>query len=169
MKYEGQWLPWTRSCFVCGEANAHGLRLRSRLDADGRVVLEHETREEDLGYRNIVHGGIAATLLDEVMTWAAIVTMRTPCVAAEMSFRLKHPITVGSRLTVIGKLTRNLRRILITEGEILDPDGKMLVSSTGKYVPMPDNSVGLCEEDFVESPHVISPAVLFRQRPTATK
>ncbi len=161
MNNQGQWLPWTRSCFVCGEANTHGLRLRSKLTVDGQIVLEHETRESDLGYRNIVHGGIAATLLDEVMTWAAIVTMRKPCVAAEMSFRLKHPIAVGTHLTVTGTLTRNLRRILVTEGLIRDPDGRVLVSATGKYVPMPADGAGLCEKDFVESPDVISPAELF--------
>lgn len=131
------------------------------------MVLEHETRDADLGYRNIVHGGIAATLLDEVMTWAAIVTMRKPCVAAEMSFRLKHPIAVGTRLTVSGMLTKNLRRILLTEGDIRDPDGTVLVSASGKYVPMPADGVGLCEKDFVFAPDVISPHELFGSRQPA--
>jgi hypothetical protein len=33
-------LPWTKSCFVCGEANRRGLRLRSRVE-NGVVVLTY--------------------------------------------------------------------------------------------------------------------------------
>lgn len=154
-------LPWTRSCFVCGENNPHGLQLRSWLDNDGRVVLEHLARAADLGYRNIVHGGISATLIDEVMTWAAIVALRRPCVAAEMSFRLKHPITVGTKLLVTGWITENRRRILLTEGDIRDETGRVLVSATGKYVAMSSDGAQLCEKDFVDSPDVIPPQMLF--------
>ncbi len=161
MTAQRQILPWTRSCFVCGEANPHGLRLRSCVEPDGRVTLEHQTRTEDLGYSSIVHGGIAATLLDEVMTWAAIIDMHQPCVAAEMSFRLKLPITVGTRLRVSGWVSRNRRRILLTEGVIHDEEDRVMVSATGKYVPMAVDSARRCEEDFVESADVLSPAVLF--------
>ncbi len=163
MTAQRQMLPWTRSCFVCGETNQHGLRLRSCVEADGRVTLEHQTRTEDLGYSNIVHGGIAATLLDEVMTWSAIIDMHQPCVAAEMSFRLKLPITVGARLRVSGWVVRNRRRILLTEGVIHDDDDRVMVSATGKYVPMAVNSAAMCEKDFVEAHDVISPAFLFGQ------
>ena len=68
-------LPWTKSCFVCGQENPHGLHLKCRVD-DGQVILEYTTQERDLGWRSIVHGGIVMTLMDEVMTWAAILAAR---------------------------------------------------------------------------------------------
>ncbi len=155
-----RWLPWTRSCFVCGENNPHGLHRRSRLQ-DGRVILEHQAREADLGYRNLVHGGIAGTLLDEVMTWAAIVALRRPCVAAELSFRLKQPIVVGTRMRVEAWIAENRRRLLLTAGWIRDDDDRILVTATGKYVPMPDGGVHLCQKDFVTAPEAIPPEELF--------
>ena len=68
-------LPWTRACFVCGQENPHGLRLRCRLE-DGRAVLLHTAREADLGWKTFVHGGILMALLDEAMAWAAMARLR---------------------------------------------------------------------------------------------
>ena len=147
-------LPWTRGCFVCGQDNPRGLRLRSRLE-NGVVVLNYTTRESDLGYRNLVHGGIAATLLDEVMTWAAIVGVRRACVAAELTVRLKGPIAVARDLRVEGRVADLKARLLLTKGVILDDAGQTLMSATGKYVPMDNERAAHCSEDFVASPDSI--------------
>ena len=149
-------LPWTRSCFVCGQDNPHGLHLRSRLE-DGRVILEYTPREADLGYKHIVHGGIAITLLDEVMTWASIVAARSVCVAAELTTRLKKPILVGHALRVEGWVTRHTSRLILTEGVLLDSSGQPLLTAEGKYMPMPKDQIELTQKDFVISSESISP------------
>ncbi|MFH0953845.1 MAG: PaaI family thioesterase, partial [Verrucomicrobiota bacterium] len=114
-------------------------------------------READLGYKHLVHGGIAITLLDEVMTWASIMTARRVCVAAELTARLKKPIRVGQALRVEGWVARGTSRLLLTEGVIKDAAGETLLSASGKYMPMPKEQVELTEKDFVPSPHVIPP------------
>lgn len=148
-------LPWTRSCFVCGQDNPHGLKLRSRVEGD-RVVLTHVARESDLGYRHLVHGGISMTLLDEVMTWAAILTFRQACVAAELTVRLKQPVAVGQSLRVEGWIAGGKSRIVLSEGRLLDDRQTVLATATGKYVPMPGAGLNLCARDFVESPEALS-------------
>ena len=149
-------LPWTRSCFVCGQDNPHGLHLRSRIGKD-RVTLHYSPREADLGYKHIVHGGIAMTLLDEVMTWAAIAATGLVCVAAEITTRLQKPIQVGQELRVSGWVTRATSRLITTEGEITDDAGEVFGRTSGKYVPMPKDHVHLTEKDFVISPESIHP------------
>lgn len=148
--YPNGTLPWTRTCFVCGIENPHGLQRRSRLEND-RVVLEHVTRESDLGYRHLVHGGISMTLLDEVMTWAAILTARKACVAAELAVRLRQPVAVGQSLRVEGWIASAKARIILSEGHVVDASGTVLATATGKYVPMQERAAQLCLEDFVES------------------
>jgi len=152
-------LPWTRGCFVCGESNPRGLHLKSRLE-NGCVVLDYTMRETDQGYRNLVHGGVAATLLDEVMTWAAILGSRRPCVAAEWTTRLKKPVETGQRVRVEGRISGGRPRLLLAEGVILDEKGSTVASATGKYVPMHRDKISLCLEDFVSSPDAIDPARL---------
>ena len=152
-------LPWTRSCFVCGIDNPSGLHLRSRVES-GRVVLDYTTRETDLGYRHIVHGGIGMTLLDEVMTWAAIVSCRRACVAAEMSTRLRKPMVVGQALRVEGWVTAARARLILTEARITDAAGTELMTATGKYMPMPADQAFLCSKDFVPDAGTLDPAML---------
>jgi acyl-coenzyme A thioesterase PaaI-like protein len=155
-------LPWTKSCFVCGEDNPRGLRLRSRVE-DGRVRLNYRTRMSDVGYRHIVHGGIAATLLDEVMTWAAILETERICVAAEFSVRLKAPLEVEQHILAEAWITRGSSRICYVESHILADNSTVLLKGSGKYMPMPGEQVALCDKDFVHSPEAIAPADLFPQ------
>ncbi len=155
-------LPWTKSCFVCGEQNPDGLRLRSRIE-DGRVFIDYRTRERDVGYRHIVHGGIAMTLLDEVMTWAAIVKMEGMCVAAELTTRLRHPVEVGVLIRVEGWVLRSSKRICFTEGVILNESGGVLLSASGKYMPMPEEGLELCEKDFIVNSKAIHPSDIIRR------
>jgi acyl-coenzyme A thioesterase PaaI-like protein len=152
-------LPWTKSCFVCGEDNPHGLRLKSRVE-NGRVVLDYTIREADRGYRSIVHGGITMTLLDEVMTWSAIIASRRLCVAAELTVRLKSPLSVGQSVRVEGVATEAKGRLVLTKADVLDADGCMLASATGKYVPMPPEHAQSWGEDFVSDPSGLSPDAL---------
>lgn len=153
--YTSGTLPWTRTCFVCGIENPNGLHLRSRVEGD-RVVLNHLTRESDLGYRHLVHGGISMTLLDEVMTWAGILTLQKACVAAELTVRLKRPVSVGQSLRIEGWITGERRILTLAEGRVLDGRGEVLATATGKYVPMPEKERHLCVKDFVTSPEALA-------------
>lgn len=147
-------LPWTKTCFVCGEDNPHGLKGRSRVEGD-RVVLTHVTRQADLGYRHLVHGGISMTLLDEVMTWAAILTFKRACVAAELTVRLQQPIQSGQSIRVEGWIVRAKSRLVETGGRIVDDRQTVLATAVGKYIPMPAGGLHMCLKDFVESPEAI--------------
>ncbi|MCF7838571.1 MAG: PaaI family thioesterase [Candidatus Marinimicrobia bacterium] len=153
-------LPWTRSCFVCGEANPQGLRQRSRLE-DGRVLLDFTPAEEHVGYQHLVHGGLGMTLLDEVMTWAAIMAAGRVCVAAEMATRFVQPMRVGEPLCAVGWVTESKRRLILTTGELTDTAGQVLLRATGKYVPRPAEETALCADDFVRDPAAIPLARIF--------
>lgn len=152
--YTDGMLPWTKTCFVCGVENPHGLRGRSWVEGD-QVVLSHVTRAADLGYRHLVHGGISMTLLDEVMTWAGILTFKRACVAAELTVRLQQPIEAGQSIRVEGWIAKARSRLVEAEGRIVDDRKTVLATAVGKYVPMPGQGLHMCLEDFVKSPGAI--------------
>ena len=156
------WLPWTKSCFVCGAQNPHGLHLRSRAETD-RVILDYTTREADVGYRHIVHGGILMTLMDEVMTWAAILAAQRICVAAEMTTRLVLPVSAGEQLRFEGMILRASPRLLLAESQVWTLDGDRLVAkASGKYAPMPSDQVKACADDFITGPDTLPLDSLFQ-------
>jgi len=152
-------LPWTRACFVCGEENPRGFQLKMRVEA-GRVVADYVTRDSDRGYSEIVHGGLMMTLLDEVMAWAAIVRAGRVCVAAEVTTRLKQPIGIGRTLRIEGEITNARPRLLLAESRILGDDGELLLSGSGKYVPLEGAEAERFMEDFVSGGDAIDPATL---------
>ena len=119
-------------CFVCGDENSHG--LKARFFFDGKQATTSITAEEAFeGYRGIYHGGIIATLLDEVMI-KAILAGDIYAVTAEITVRYHRPVSVGDKLNFAGRVTRSKGRIYFTEGEVVGNDGARYASATGKYI-----------------------------------
>ncbi|MFT4692129.1 MAG: hypothetical protein ACJASX_001593 [Limisphaerales bacterium] len=129
-------LPHTHSCFVCGERNVHGLQLR--FETDGTLVKTKFTPgEEHIGFQNVTHGGILATVLDEIMVWACAVATRRFAYCAEMSVRFQKPAIPNQQYEVVARMDENRKgRILVASGEIVDEGGAVLAQATGKYRPL---------------------------------
>jgi uncharacterized protein (TIGR00369 family) len=152
-------LPWTKGCLVCGESNPDGFHARLRVE-DGLVKLDYTARENDVGYRHIVHGGILMTLADEVMTWAAILEFRSVAVAAEITTRLHGPVSAGTPLRFEAGVDKSNRRLAITGARVIDTrDGSVVATASGKYMPVPREKTQSQEEDFVRSPDTIPPEI----------
>jgi uncharacterized protein (TIGR00369 family) len=145
-------LPHTRSCFVCGESNSAGLNLR--FETNGRIVQTHFVpRAEHVGFRQTVHGGLIATLLDEVMVWACAVQTKRFAFCAELNVRFLKPVRPGEVLVANGELVSNRRgKIFEARAELRKQAGLALASATGKYLPIKHAEVAEMVTDFVEDP-----------------
>jgi uncharacterized protein (TIGR00369 family) len=142
-------LPHTHSCFVCGESNAAGLRLR--FETDGRIVqTRFQTRLEHIGFKGVMHGGLIATVLDEVMVWACAVGTRKFAFCAELTVRFLNPVKPGEEVIATGELASNRRnRIFEATGTLCDLSGKILAEATGKYLPIKADDASEMATDFV--------------------
>ncbi len=142
-------LPHTRSCFVCGEANAAGLKLR--FETDGRVVqTRFRPGPEHVGFRDTVHGGLIATLLDEIMVWACAVQSGRFAVCAELTTHFLKPIRPGAELVASGWLAANRKnKIFQAEASLTGQTGQILAEATGKYLPIATANVADLVTEFV--------------------
>ena len=129
-------LPHSHSCFVCGDSNPAGFKLRA--ETDGRIVrAEFSFRPEHVGFQQTVHGGLSATLLDELMSWACAVGAKRFAYCAELSVRYLHPVRPNARLVAVAELAANRRnRLFETKAELRDRGGVLLATATGKYLPL---------------------------------
>jgi uncharacterized protein (TIGR00369 family) len=146
-------LPHTRSCFVCGESNPVGLQLR--LETDGRIVQTRFTpRPEHVGFKRVVHGGILATVLDELMVWACAVATGRFAFCAELKVRFVKPLAPGDEVVAAAELVVNRRdRIFEAKAELKNRAGEVLASGSGKYLPVKEAELTEMATDFVgESP-----------------
>lgn len=142
-------LPHTRSCFVCGEANPLGLNLR--FETDGKIVRARFTpRAEHNGFKGVVHGGLIATVLDEIMVWACAVPTRRFMFCAEMNVRFLRPMPPGAEVRLTGELVADRKgRIFEAKATAQDANGLTLAEATGKYLPIKNANLSELATDFV--------------------
>lgn len=145
-------LPRTQSCFVCGTENSSGLDLE--FETDGTIVrTRFVPRPEHVGFKGIVHGGIVATLLDEIMVWACGVQTQRFAFCAEMTVRYLQHVHPGIELWAEAELTNNRRnRVFETQGFLRDAEKTVFASATGKYIPIKDDETKKLLEEFENEP-----------------
>jgi len=141
-------LPWSRSCFVCGQDNPVGLRARC-YQVGAAVELPFTTRGEHAGWSDVMHGGLIATVLDEVMTWAAILGSGKPCFAADFSVRMLEPLRAGFECVASGRMCGDRRRVFDLEGSLADVSGRVYARAAGRYMPVPRERIPHLRDDFV--------------------
>ena len=149
-------LPHTHSCFVCGDANAIGMNLR--FETDGHVVKTRFTpRPEHIGFKQVVHGGIIATLLDEIMVWACMAQSKRFAYCAELTLRFLNPLRPGEETIATGELVTNRRdRIFEARADLKDANGKLFATATGKYLPVKQMELADMATDLVGDPGEIT-------------
>lgn len=142
-------LPHTKSCFVCGDSNPIGLQLK--FETDGRLVRTVFTpREEHIGFKHVIHGGILATLLDEIMVWACVAQTRRVAYCAELTVRFQKPARPGAPLTVEAELVNNRRNKLFeARAWVRSAEGELLSEATGKYLPVSDSEAQVMMTDLL--------------------
>ena len=147
-------LPNTRSCFCCGLENPAGLHLA--FYTDRRVVeTRFSMRPEFSGFTRTVHGGLTATVLDEIMAWACGVGARTFAYCAELTVRYQKPASVGEELIARGEVVHKNRRLIQCRSELRNAQGDLWAEATGKYTPLKGPLHDLMLQDFLEDPSVV--------------
>ncbi len=126
-------------CFACSPRNPIGLKLVFEHDGDicrTRFVAGTEHQ----GWDGVLHGGLVATLLDEVMAqwlWErGYLTM-----TAEMTIRYSKAVPIGEVVIVEGYNLLLRKRLIEMAGKVILPDGTVAVRATAKFLKVdPDKA-----------------------------
>jgi acyl-coenzyme A thioesterase PaaI-like protein len=122
------------ACYACGRSNPVGLRIDAFSVSDGEVAAEFRPRAEFRGGPGVLHGGVTATALDEIMAWAGVLTLRVVSVTATMSIRFTRPVPLdGHPLRLRGRVEDRRGRRLSMRGTLVAGDD-VCAESTGVYV-----------------------------------
>lgn len=120
-------------CFACGRDNPIGLHLDDfRLDDDS-VSARFAPRAEYRGANTTLHGGVAATALDELLVWAGLLVERVLSVTGTMELRFRKPVYVDEAIVVSAKVEERRGRRLRLSGELLVGDD-VRVTASGLYL-----------------------------------
>src|SRR5438093_1519337 len=86
-----------------------------------------------VGWEDKFHGGILATLLDEVMAWAPS-SYDSWAVTAEMHLRYRAPANPGELLVAEARVTSRRRRIYEVHGEVRGEGDRLIVEADGRFL-----------------------------------
>jgi acyl-coenzyme A thioesterase PaaI-like protein len=128
----------SRHCFVCGVENPYGLHLNFYESAPGEVVAEYTIPEHFQGYPGVAHGGIVATMLDEISGRAHIGAVPPRFMyTARLEVRYRQNVPVGEPLKIVGKIGKSKGRMATATGEIYDQKGSLLAEADAILVDIP--------------------------------
>ena len=119
-------------CVVCTRVHQAGLGLRFKLQDDGIVEARFGCNAVYQGYGGILHGGIAATLLDGAMT-NCLFAHGVAAVTAELTLRFRFAIKVGSPVTVRAWMSRAHKPLYCVQAELVQ-EGQVKATATGKFM-----------------------------------
>jgi len=125
------------NCFGCSPSNAAGLRME--FYEEGEEVVSTWSPEPDFqGFHDVLHGGIQATLMDEIASWVVFVKLDTAGVTYRLNTRFRVPVRISRGVvTLRARLVERKRNIATMEVVLLDGEGKKCSESTVDYFLLP--------------------------------
>jgi uncharacterized protein (TIGR00369 family) len=122
------------NCFVCGEKNSEGLRLRFVIDRERQTLRTNFTASPAYqGWDGIVHGGIISTLLDEAMA-KLVYEIGYLAVSASLEVKFKKPAPILEPLLVYGEITEVGRRLIRAKAHVANENGTILATGTSTFI-----------------------------------
>ena len=125
-------------CFGCSTSNEKGLGLRfSRYD-DGTIETRHLTEQHHCGFDTVIHGGIQAAILDEVMGVAAQSTLThdaldLACATAEIHLQYLRPAFLAEEVIARAWVTEVEGRDIFVEGVLLSAEMVEVTTATSRW------------------------------------
>lgn len=135
------------NCFGCSPNNEKGLQLVFELEGEEVVAVwsPHKWAE---GFRNILHGGIQATLLDELCSWVVQSLCKTVGVTTSMEVSYRKAVLISEgNVFLRARLVEQTSRMALVEGKLLDKDGTVCATARCKFFLFPPDKA-MAEYDY---------------------
>ena len=107
-------------CFGCSTKNPFGLKMEFYEDGDF-IVSKWGPNKFFQGYNNVLHGGIQATLIDEIASWVVFIKKQTGGVTIRMNVNYRKPVfTNKGELFLRARLVSSKKKTATMEVELLN-------------------------------------------------
>ena len=102
------------------------------------IVSEWQPNTNYQSWLDTLHGGIQATLLDELCGWVVSRKLQTAGVTSKMETRYRKPVLISKgKIIISGHIREQRRNIVIIDAQIADSEGVVCTEATCTYFTMP--------------------------------
>lgn len=124
--------PRDGGCFGCSPSNEHGMQLTFFRRGD-RVGTRYAIPDRFHGAPGIAHGGIVATIFDEVSCGVVVFLKNRYVVTGELTVRYEAPCPVETELELVGWVEDDSHpRYCVVHAEAI-LDGQAIARSKGRF------------------------------------
>lgn len=121
------------NCFGCSPHNPIGLRMEFFKDGE-KIVSTWNPGEDYQGFHDVLHGGIQATMMDEIASWVVFILLETAGLTYRLQTTYRKPVRISKgEITLKAKLKEQKRRIAVIEVSLLDGEGTTCSESLVEY------------------------------------
>lgn len=132
----------SRMCLICGMNNSAGVKGQFYNMEDGSVGGLFTFREEHQSYPQRVHGGMLATMIDELAGRVLWVDRPTEVgVTMDISVKYRKPVPYNTPLKGRGWYLQKLSRSYSAKCEIMDMQNNVLAEGVAKYLVLPQEKI----------------------------
>ncbi len=108
---------------------------------DKRARCTLSVTDHHLNRHNVLHGGIATTMLDSAMGATASLSVdpsgRAPFLTVSLTTQFVAAATEKSKLIATGEIVSGGRSLLFVDGELRDGSGRLIATATGVFKRVP--------------------------------
>jgi uncharacterized protein (TIGR00369 family) len=124
-------------CFGCGIANVFGLHLEAGPPVDGVLRGRMFVKQDMQGPPGVMHGGLIATALDEVMA-RLMAAEHGGAPTARLEVDLRAPVPLGTFVEATARAVEVAGRKITAVAELRDDAGTLLAEGRGVFVTSGD-------------------------------
>lgn len=125
-------------CFGCSSDNVNGLQM-SFFEDEEFIISKWQPKSHLQGFINILHGGIQATLMDEIASWVVFLKLKTSGVTSGMEVKYHKPVsTNNNELLLKAKLIELKKRIAFIHVSLLDSTNNLCSEANVQYFIYPE-------------------------------
>lgn len=130
--------PSSQKCFICGVSNPVGLKVRFYSVGDDSIEARVTFSEFYQSYPGIVHGGIVATVLDELIGRSMLAKDPNALMyTATFNLKYRQSVPLETEILFRGRILKDRGRIAQVQGEAVLPDGTVAVEAEATCVRIP--------------------------------
>ena len=126
------------NCFGCSPTNPYGLRMTFADNGDA-IVSEWIFGPNYAGYKDVLHGGIQATLMDEIASWFVFVKLKTGGVTSSMQVKYYKPVQgIGQKIRLEARLREKHHKLATMAVGLFNEAGELCSESEITYYIFPE-------------------------------
>jgi acyl-coenzyme A thioesterase PaaI-like protein len=122
------------ACFGCGSRNPIGIRIGGFERIDGGFGATFTPLADHRGFEGLLHGGIIATALDEMLAWTATLEEDVFVLTGKLELRYPRPAPADAGYRLQGFLDERRGRRLLLHGDCRTEDGDVVAEASGLFL-----------------------------------